>query len=83
MVDSSPGLLEATDIRQVKELFEVTASDYWDEHYVFGKKCRDFVKNTGSQATDIFLINAVIPVIFVYGQSRDRLDICEKASGIS
>ena len=29
-------------------------------------------KNTGSQATDIFLINAVIPVIFVYGMSRDR-----------
>jgi hypothetical protein len=74
-------VLEATDIKQVKELFEVTASRYWDEHYVFGKKCRHVIKNTGSQATDIFLINAVIPVIFVYGQSRDRLDICERALG--
>jgi hypothetical protein len=74
-------VLEATDIKQLKELFEVTASSYWDEHYVFGKKCRHVTKNTGSQATDIFLINAVIPVIFVYGQSRDRLDISERALG--
>jgi hypothetical protein len=74
-------VLEATDINKVKELFEVTASSYWNEHYVFGKKCRVVAKSTGSQATDIFLINAVIPVIFVYGQSRDRLDISERALG--
>ena len=74
-------VLEANDIKQIKELFEVTASSYWNEHYVFGKKCRDVAKSTGSQATDIFLINAVIPVIFVYGQSRDRQDISERALG--
>jgi len=27
----------------------------------------------------VFLINAVIPLIFVYGRERDRLDICERA----
>jgi len=72
-------VLEATDIRQIKELFEVTASGYWDDHFVFGKKSRNFSKCTGSQATDIFLINAVIPIIFVYGQSRDCQDISERA----
>ena len=72
-------VLEATDIKQIKELFEVTASSYWDDHFVFGKKSRNFTKTTGSLATDIFLINAVIPVIFVYGQSRDCQDISEKA----
>jgi Protein of unknown function (DUF2851) len=72
-------VLESTDIKQIKELFEVTASSYWDDHFVFGRKSRSFTKSTGSQATDIFLINAVIPVIFVYGQSRDCQDISEKA----
>jgi len=71
--------MEATDIKQIKELFEVTASSYWDDHFVFGKKSRKFKKTTGTQATDIFLINAVIPVIFVYGQSRDCQAIREKA----
>jgi hypothetical protein len=64
---------------KLKKVFEVTASDYWDNHYVFGKKSCIISKSTGSHATDILLINAVIPVIFVYGQSRDRQDICERA----
>jgi hypothetical protein len=72
-------VLEATDIRQIRELFEVTASGYWDNHFVFGKKSRNFTKKTGSQAADILLINAVIPLIFVYGQSRDCQDISERA----
>jgi len=71
--------IEATDLKQLKEVFDVSASDYWDDHFVFGKRSRNFSKKTGSQATDIFLINAVIPVIFVYGKSRDRCDICEMA----
>src|SRR5450759_4807739 len=58
--------LEATEIRQLKEVFEVTASHYWDNHFVFGKKSISISKNTGTQAADIILINAFIQVIFVY-----------------
>ena len=72
-------VLDATNIMTLKEVFEVSASEYWDNHFVFGKKSRSFKKNAGSQATDIFLINAVIPVIFVYGKIRDSNDICERA----
>jgi hypothetical protein len=83
MISSVGGLfsrvIEATSIVQLKATFEVSASEYWDDHYVFGKKSREISKNTGSQATDIFLINAVIPIIFVYGQNRERIDICERA----
>jgi hypothetical protein len=83
MLSTAGGLLsrvlEATNIDQLTDTFEVTASDYWNDHYVFGKKSREISKTTGSQATDILLINAVIPVIFVYGSSRDRNDIYERA----
>ena len=72
-------VLEATEISQIKKVFEVSASEYWDDHFVFGKKSMNITKHTGSQATDIFLINAVIPVIFAYGQSRDCQNICERA----
>ncbi len=71
-------ILASENIDQVKELINVTASHYWDDHYVFGKKSRSFLKKAGSQAVDIFLINAIIPVMFLYGQSRDRNDICER-----
>jgi hypothetical protein len=72
-------VLEATDVNQIKELFEVAASPYWDDHFVFGKKSRNIKKNTGSLAGDILLINAVIPMIFVYGQSRDCQNRSERA----
>ena len=74
--------LETGDVKQLKEMFGVSASDYWDDHYVFGKKSRRIPKNTGTQATEILLINAVIPVIFAYGQFRDQRDVCEKALNI-
>lgn len=71
--------LEADNIRQLKDLFDVSASSYWDDHYVFGKKSRSVSKNTGSQAIELFLINAVIPVVFTYGKFHDNRDLCERA----
>jgi hypothetical protein len=72
-------VLEAKDINEVKDLFEVSASLYWSDHFIFGRKSRSFAKNAGSQATDILLINAVIPIIFAYGRSRGNLDLSERA----
>jgi hypothetical protein len=74
-------VLEATDTVQLNKFFAQTASHYWDDHYVFGKRSRKISKSTGSQAANIFLINAVIPLIFVYGHYRDHQDICERAIG--
>jgi hypothetical protein len=66
-------------IIELRKVFEVSASEYWDDHYVFGKKSRNISKNTGSVASDILLINAVIPVIFIYGKSHDNPEICDRA----
>lgn len=72
-------VLEEDDPEKMKKLFEVPASEYWEEHYVFGKKVLNTSRKTGSQATDILLINAVIPCMFVYGRERARQDLCDKA----
>jgi hypothetical protein len=70
---------EAHYINQLRNLFEVTASEYWNDHFVFGKNSRNYPKSTGSQAAEILLINAVVPVIFAYGQFRDSSEIRERA----
>ncbi len=72
-------VLEAEDMVQLKDVFEVTASEYWNDHFIFGKRSRFAVKGTGSQAICIFLVNAVIPVMFVYGKLRDNNRISERA----
>ena len=72
-------LLEVNDIRQLRELFDTTASEYWDDHYTFGSLKRGHAKKTGSQATDILLINSVIPLLFVYGKNHGLIDFSDKA----
>lgn len=72
-------MLEDRDIKVIKWLLEVPASDYWNEHFVFGKKVRHATRRTGDQATDILIINALVPVLFVYGKSHGRQDICDNA----
>jgi hypothetical protein len=72
-------ILEAKHTDQLKELFEVKATGYWDEHYVFGVKSRSIPKNTGVQASDILLINAVIPILFVYGKHSGNERLSENA----
>jgi hypothetical protein len=72
-------VMEADAIRKLRELFEVDSSEYWNDHYIFGKKGKTIRKRTGLQATGILLINAVIPVIIVYGKSRGINDLCERA----
>ncbi|NLN29673.1 MAG: DUF2851 family protein [Bacteroidales bacterium] len=83
MLATSQGLfsriLECNDAGQLKSVFEVRASDYWNDHFVFGKTSRHSPKYSGSQAAGILLINAVIPAIFVYGRARGLQEMCEKA----
>lgn len=83
MLSVSGGLfskvIETKDIKALRKYFEVAASEYWDDHYIFGKRSRKIRKSTGTVATDILLINAVIPVLFIYGRSHDNIEICERA----
>ncbi len=71
--------LEAEDLARLRDLFNVNASEYWDDHFVFGRKSRNYVKVAGPQATDILLINSVIPSLFFYGRMHDSHYLCEKA----
>lgn len=72
-------VVEAGDVRSLRGILEVRASEYWDDHFVFGKKSRSYTKYAGSQAAEILLVNAVIPVLFAYGRIRDSQDICDRA----
>lgn len=72
-------IIEVKNIRDLRKVFDVRASEYWDNHFIFGKKSRTISKNTGTLATDILLINSVIPIIYIYGHSRDTREMCERA----
>lgn len=72
-------VIEAGSTGDLRSCFEVSASEYWEDHYVFGKESRKIKKRTGETAADILLINSVIPVLFSYGLLHDSPFITERA----
>jgi hypothetical protein len=72
-------VIEAGSTDDLRSCFEVSASEYWDNHYVFGKVSRKIRKRTGETAADILLINSVIPVLFSYGLMHKNPEITERA----
>ncbi len=57
----------ATSVQTVKQLFDVTANDYWHYHYRFEEETGYQPKSTGELFIHNLLINTVIPALFAYG----------------
>ena len=72
-------ILETESIRDMRSFFNVNPSDYWETHYNFRSTSEKRKKAIGSSASDILLINAVIPVLFAYGKYNNLPDYCDRA----
>jgi hypothetical protein len=70
---------EAQTIAEAKMLFDVEASPYWDTHYRFSMEGPFKPKHLGEGTADVLMINAVIPMLFCYGQFHKDPSYCEKA----
>lgn len=57
----------SASLKEIKNLLNVTANDYWHYHYVFDEKTAFKEKNTGAQMINNILINTIIPIVFAYG----------------
>lgn len=68
---------ENTD--DLKTLFNVTPSGYWTTHYNFRSVSSVREKSVGKSASDIILINTVVPVLFAYGKYKNLPEYCERA----
>lgn len=58
---------------------QLTQSDYWQKHYVFGKETTAKVPAVGRASAENILINTVVPLLVIYGQVRDQRAYLEKA----
>ena len=63
-------ILANKNIKEIQALFEVTASNYWDTHYNFGKESVYKPKKLGKSSIDNILINTVSVFLFVYGKLK-------------
>lgn len=73
-------IVEATELNEVKLLFSVKASTYWQSHYRFDiPSARNSVKSIGESSIDILIINVIVPLLFTYGEMHSDESMKEKA----
>jgi len=53
----------------IYELFSISASEYWDEHYTFGNKSIKRKKMLSRSFIDLLILNTIIPLKFMYAKS--------------
>lgn len=68
-----------TDVGQIRLLFHINASDYWQTHYTFDSQSARKSKFLGDSSLDIILINTVSPLLFAYGKYMGEEEMSERA----
>jgi len=64
-------ILETENLDELRKLFDVTASEYWNKHYNFNKTSNDdHPKKFGDTAFNNLVINTIAPLLFVYGDQH-------------
>jgi hypothetical protein len=64
-------ILETENMDELRKLFSVKASEYWDTHYRFNKISEDnHPKVLGETAFENLVINTIVPLLFVYGDQH-------------
>jgi hypothetical protein len=69
----------AKDTNEVKALFDVKASEYWETHYRLGVIAESKPKHLGEATADVLMINAVAPLLFCFGKLHKDESMCETA----
>jgi hypothetical protein len=72
-------ILEAKKTEDIKALFKVKASEYWQTHYLFDKASEKKSKSLGSNSINNIIINTIVPFLFVYGKSKGEEKYVEGA----
>ena len=72
-------ILEIKTIEDFHKLFDNEIGPYWLEHYRFDKESEKRSKHLGKDFVNIVLINAILPMIFLYGKLRQEEKYIEQA----
>jgi hypothetical protein len=63
-------VLESNSVSDVQAMFDVKASEYWEQHYMFDKLSAKRAKHLGQDSVNNIIINTIAPFLFVYGKKN-------------
>ena len=73
-------LMEAEKIEEVRNLFKVDTSVYWQTHYTFYEISPFQTKFLSQQSIDLLIINTVIPFLYAFGKHKEKQSLLNRAS---
>ncbi len=62
----------SNSVTAIDEIFEVSASNYWQNHYQFDKESPKKNKKLSKSFIDLIIINTIIPLQFAYAKSQGK-----------
>jgi hypothetical protein len=73
-------ITEIEDINELRKLFRVKTSEYWNAHYNFNKPSKITAqKELGETSANTLIINVVIPFLFVFGEKQNKTHLKNRA----
>ncbi len=72
-------VLETRKLDELEQCFDVSANDYWHEHYRFDELSPYKQKKLGTPMIENIVINTVIPLLFAYGQYQGEQQYKDRA----
>ena len=63
-------IITLSSVKEIYKTFEVTASNYWQNHYQFDKESTKKTKKLTKSFIDLIIINALIPLQFSYSKNQ-------------
>jgi hypothetical protein len=83
MVKNIPALigvmLHEDEPALVKKLLDVEAGKFWDHHFTFSEEAAYHPKKVGAATLNVIMVNAIVPLLFTYGDHRKEDRYCAKA----
>ena len=62
----------SNSVESIYGTFEVSTSDYWQDHYQFDKESPKKKKKLSKSFVDLVIINTIIPLQFAYAKSQGK-----------
>lgn len=75
-------ILEAETPANIRRLFDVGVSEYWQTHFVPNKKSGYEQKYIGDDTISLIIINLIVPFLFAYGRLCRKPELEERAMEI-
>ncbi len=69
-------------VKDLYDLFNVQQSDYWQNHFIFGKKSKKKIPKIGKASIENIIINSIVPLLVSYSKFIGERMYADKAIAI-